>query len=452
MDNKFAMSMSEWMSYLTELGVLDDTFPEKLGPFAHALGSQINVSEASSKVHLEIEVSEFLLAFAYVFYARCGPDGTAQLPQVLEHALTRLNTDLSQRMTEWQGFSLSGRTDVHLQHWRVGVKWLTAVWALVEHIFAVADDNSDGVLSVRELRFAFADQDILDRLESAGIEIEHVAAFFQYADVDGDGTLTPVETLQGFARVKEQLKRDESALELLREAFNLTGNPEQPVDKSLFEKAVADRSITAKMKLLQMDFSLMDFYSFCVEKRVASNKSIITQPATLEEVLCWYLEFRDPQRTGQELIIYLRNLFQRADLDGNGTLELYEFVAVLGEPETVRELHRLGLVESVFGAFDVGDGSLEHFKEIQDQLRKNLEEVFIYLDEDGSGGIDVEELLTWFEQSHSLTRHRILDNHFSSTTAVVASSPFSHGRSIFPDSGASPRASTAPHKRMSALR
>jgi len=283
------------------------------------------------------------------------------------------------------------------------------MWSLLQELFKAADDDGDGSLSPREFRLALANPRVQRRLAALGVEVAHISSFFAAADRDKSGHLSPAEALHGFARVKEQLQGDERALRFLRETLGEPSRGEagelyydsaQPVTRAAVEAAAASSATAAKMQLMHLDFDLKDLWEFLESERApVGGSGGGTTSFTLEAVLCGYLAFRDPRRhAGDKAVTFLEHLFRSGDLDGSGTLEHDEFLALMRDATTREAMQAMGL-----SLDESGEG----------RIHPSLQMLFQRIDQDASGSLSIDEVLHWFLELREMVRQRELEERFA---------------------------------------
>jgi hypothetical protein len=401
-DNSTTMSLQEWLAFVIELDMLNDNEFHCVAPHAFTVGAAVNPQEATSKRHLEIGQPEFLMALAWVIFKRagCREGQVAGFAEAIKEVFDDNLTQLYKRVLEWSGKD-GTVCDIESKfaHWSVGAAWVHKMWSLIQSVFKVADDDNDGSLSPRELRLALASRGIISRLAALGVEVEHVNTFFDIADLDHTGTITPIEALHGFVSVKERLQGDERALRFLRQALAkrdddvTTFDPTQLVAKAAFQTAAGSDEIQAKMQILGLDFELMDLWGF-LETRAGESG---LRQVSLEAVLSGYIAFRDPQRhVADSSKKWLTDVLYQADLDGDGSIDIAEFRTLLSNDSVQQAMRKKGFLES--GSADTGDGE-------KDRLVQML---FHRFDSDGAPSLTVKDVVAWFCEVREMSKLREL--------------------------------------------
>eukprot|EP00928_Gymnodinium_smaydae_P067759 TRINITY_DN5075_c2_g2_i1.p1 TRINITY_DN5075_c2_g2~~TRINITY_DN5075_c2_g2_i1.p1 ORF type:complete len:1740 (-),score=266.24 TRINITY_DN5075_c2_g2_i1:80-5299(-) len=410
-DNANTMSIVEFMSFLSELQMIDERF----GPVAHAAGRRVNVHEATTTSHYELHFEEFLLALVWIAYHLSGGSaGASELIQLLQDVMDKTGVAMSD-ISHWQGIPRTKEISV-LRGWRVGLAWIEDMWSLLESIYASADHDESGTLSIDELSSALARDDVMESLRAMGMDMQHVATFFSIADRDGDGSLTPLEALYGFGVTKEILRRDEHALQILREVFDEPYDQNREVSWEEFAAAEADESLQAKMRSLQVDINFHELWDFVQQElrvrgadapldseALQEDAAPVALPVTVSELMLCYPRFRDPARVSERCMSTLRRLIKKADVDDSGTLELHEFFAFLRDPEVLRVARAMvGEVGGPASADGAGD----------DEMPANVVALFDLVDDDNSGQLEIDEVLGWFQHANETVRMRELENRF----------------------------------------
>lgn len=268
---------------------------------------------------------------------------------------------------------------------------------------------------------------------SLGLELPHLDAFFAEADLDGNGSLSLLEALQGFARMKERLKNDERALAFLRHLFEAHLN-ENASPRSLTDQKAARHETRSTLKTIQglaspleanpsprpdektglnreqfiqyfgqpkiieklnsygIYGSMTDFWEF-----VAPKDGLMT----VENLLAGYLKYRDPKYGGDKAVVFLRHLFEQCDTDGSGELSKREFMQILRTPKNMEKLHALGM--------NVGAEN-DKEKPKDDEVEDALLVFFYELDVDFSGSISVDEMISGFIRCRDECRMRQLES------------------------------------------
>jgi Ca2+-binding EF-hand superfamily protein len=404
--------MQEWMAFLSEYGLLDDRYPERLALEAFAIGAHVNQAEASSRTHLELTYPEFLLALAWVIYCRagCRSGAVGRFSLGIQEVMGAPLAELHKRVISWSGnpAPTAGIED-KMMHWTIGAAWINKMWRLLQEIFQKADDNNDSQLSPRELRLLLQRGEMKGRLAELGVEIPHLASFFQLADRDGDGNLTITEALHGFALVKQRLHGDEIAIRFLRswltkaDAEDRPGDGRKPgsgeaewhsdqiIKKSFVLTLDKNPKFQSQKAVLGLDFNLMELWEF-LEAEAGHTGDM--DGFALDHVLIGYVDFRDPTRHGMDSTVnYLTELFSAADVDGSGYLDQNEFLLVISHPETLDKLQSLGVIRA-------GD---------QVQLEHDINMLFCQIDEDDSRSFTIAEIVSWFAEVREMIRQRELE-------------------------------------------
>jgi len=126
---------------------------------------------------------------------------------------------LAEQIVQWIGSPLGSQLSAKLKGFSVSPEWLQQIATFLQSQFQYACDDLGEELSLREFRTAMQGDAVQKALVGFGLEMPHLDAFFAEADVDGNGQLSLLEALQGFAQMKERLKSDERALGFLRHLF-----------------------------------------------------------------------------------------------------------------------------------------------------------------------------------------------------------------------------------------
>lgn len=156
------------------------------------------------------------------------------------------------------------------------------------------------------------------------------------------------------------------------------------------------------MRALSIFFSVEDFWDFLVDERRRSSKQSSNAEhrvdlVSLDEMISGYLKFRDPLKGGDKAVMYMRNLFDEADVDGSGLLSRAEYTKVFRVPKNIEKLAKLGML-----------GACHDFENEQD-MEDYLVLFFHDIDGDFTGTLSVQELVDGFINLRNEMRLRTLD-------------------------------------------
>lgn len=402
------MILSEWLEMLEQMGLYasDFDFQRAAAPYCFAVGLQNHLDEYGSFKHMEMLFVEMLVGISYVVFLKTmvwDPEGALELfAECFDEFLEEYVGPFYEQVQEWRGSNVSSAFGGKLTGFNVPFEWLQQVSVFLQALFHCADDDLSGELSLREFKTGLHQEEVKARMVELGLEPCHSDAFFSEVDCDGDGTLTLLEALTGFAKVKERLKENEKALGFFRHIFE-----KADADRSGF--LTRDESLTSfakpkvleRMRLLGMNFEINDFWDFLD----TSGDGRLT----LDEVQSGYVRFADPRNSCKE-VIYLRQIFRSADDDGNGLLSRKEFVQSLQDPRVMDKMQQVGM-----GLCGSGEGGEQPTME---DIKEAVTLFFYELDTDFSGNLTCEEMIEGFLRIRETTRMNNLEKNQTLTKAL----------------------------------
>eukprot|EP00746_Dinoflagellata_sp_MGD_P137627 gnl/MRDRNA2_/MRDRNA2_71389_c0_seq1.p1 gnl/MRDRNA2_/MRDRNA2_71389_c0~~gnl/MRDRNA2_/MRDRNA2_71389_c0_seq1.p1 ORF type:complete len:577 (-),score=118.61 gnl/MRDRNA2_/MRDRNA2_71389_c0_seq1:130-1611(-) len=421
-----------------------------MSPYCFATGKAVCPDEASSNRHNELDFVEFLVSLGFAAFTKFvkgdnDSEDCELFPDMLEEFFEDFIDPLSEQITQWMGSSLGSQLAGKVRGFSVSPEWLQQMANFLQGQFKYGCDDLGEELTLREFRTAMQGEQVQKTLVSLGLELPHLDAFFEEADLDGNGQLSLLEALQGFARMKERLKNDERALGFLRhlhEAYvkeNVAANEKdhfKGLKKDQFILHFGTPKVLERLNGYGVYGSIVDFWEF-----VAPKDGLMT----VDLLLAGYLKYRDPKYGGDKAVVFLRHLFEQIDTDHSGELSKREFMQILKMPKNMEKLHALGMNVAGFGDnSDVEDALLLFFYE---------------LDVDFSGSISVDEMVSGFIRCRDACRMRQLEStglaSLENTTetkkmapylqSLSASRPESRGDAPTPSGGSTMRSAKSQH-------
>jgi hypothetical protein len=402
-DKNTPMVVSEWMELLKEFQLLDKHFDKKMAPWAFTVGRALVPDEATTLKHMEINFVEFLIALGYVIYLRAAKiENVDSFPEVLEEVLDEPLSELHNKVLQWEGSPIVSSKSGKVRGFNVSPDWMVKVGKFLQELFKASDDDLDGELSVREFRASLALPHVQQKLVEFGIfSLDH-SEIFQQMDMDGSGDVSVIEALNGLAMMKERHLHDEKTFHFFRHIFTHHSNPhdlfhhhevkaeEVRISRDEFLDVLSSDEVVKRMRGLGMFFSPEDFWDFLSEDRDAD--------VSLDAVLQGYLKFRDPMSGGDKAVVFLRTLFEEADVDCNGYLSKAEYTKVFSIPKNIEKLAKLGIL-----------GACHDFENEQD-MEDYLVLFFHEIDQNFDVNLTVQELVTGFVAMRNEMRMRTLED------------------------------------------
>lgn len=414
------MIMSEWFEVMREAKLVDDLLTEKQLPLAFSLGKALVPEESMSVLHTELDFVEFLMALGMSFLLRVRSDGNSRMSiEVIDELLEVNIAKLTEQVEAWRGSGLFDGDHVvnKLRGFGCPPEWLMRMLDFLRQLFATGDDDGDAELSLRELRLSLQDPGRKRELLELGIEIVHLNKFFQDTDLDGSGQISMTEAFYGFAKVRDQFRNDERTIAFLRRLLedilkalgteNGSGkhNASDDIPKALFFAHLGGPEQMAQLQCRGIFVTVEQLWErACVEAEGGA--------VDINSVLSAYLALRDPEVSGDKAVGFLRQLFEEADADGSGTLERQEFVSIIRNPENLAKMEAFGFS----AAYEMGGmgGTQEAARanaEGLDSFESNMLLFFEEIDNDFSGRLTIDDVLSGFLRCRDMMRQRAVMDH-----------------------------------------
>lgn len=287
-------------------------------------------------------------------------------------------------------------------------------------IFKSVDENSDGVLMLREFRSLFRDPRVTQVL-GRSLQADEFVQLFEGVDVDGDGVLSFEEVEAGLQNIWKMEMTKGRAQSFFERLLSDADKAKKGVVSIREITAIFSRpAVRRKVVRLMLDLDAVDDYLESLRAGVSLDdaeqfSSRDVNALDIHEIAEDLMKLRTP-RPVEKWKILLKQVFQTADSDGSNSLNKEEFKMTFRRPSILAKFEKQGLKPTFFdGLFDL-------------------------LDQDGSGDISEPELAEgfvrmWEAQVGIANRTPTPDNRANLARAVTMTSargsPSPHGRASF---------------------
>lgn len=273
----------------------------------------------------------------------------------------------------------------------VSPEWLERLAVLLKEVFDLADDDRSGELTLREFKTAMQGQKVKREMVVLGLEVgsRFDVLFRECLDVDGSGSVTLLEGISGFAKMKERCKNDERARELWAKSLDAAECPPGGLAWAKFNAHFSRRRVMDRLKQIGLDVSLETLWEAATGAAPTTDEGA-QRTVNLDSIYSAYLQVRHPL-SGDKAVAFLREMFRGADEDGGGCLEMDEFVAMVTEPKNLEKLRALGMAPlgPDAGGLDPAEAMTKFFTDLDDDL---------------SGKLTEEEMVDGFLEARDLSR------------------------------------------------
>jgi Ca2+-binding EF-hand superfamily protein len=264
-------------------------------------------------------------------------------------------------------------------------KWLAMLSTALRSVFDMADDDLSGQLSLREFMTAFSSEYMQKKIIDLELELPMMKELFNRLDEDNNGDVSYMEAFEGLAKIKEQHKNDERTLRILRSVFELSDvDGSGTLTKAEFVEGFTKPEIQKMIIRNGISFGSEDVIQLFEDIDRDGSDSV-----TLQEIQEGYLKSRDPSRGGDRVVAFLTKLFAEADADGSGSLTKSELMKATKTSQVQKRLELLGLK----GGDTRSDAMLQFFES---------------LDSEGDGLITKDELIEGYYRMRNMFRQRTL--------------------------------------------
>lgn len=323
------MSFGAWTELLVDTGVMDSgEFTHQQIGVAFALGKEIRPDEYSSWRYMELSWGEFLVALGAV--VRLSPAYKKEIVADLldeffsEHVEEAHTKVLNKRLG-------TARTNRNLD------EQMAPLVRFLERLFQDADEDRSGTVDQHEFRQCLGQMQNIQEMASLGLPTADIDMVFRMIDKDGTGEITLDDLVEGFIRMKLSMRGEERAISFIRNTFTeMDADGSGTLDVEEFHTLITQPNALRKLSTL----GVTDFDVACIFDLVDEDCS---GGVNVEQVITGLLRLRDPGYAAVRGLRLLQELFEEADVDGDGGLSKSEVLACYNAPEVMDKFKRLML-------------------------------------------------------------------------------------------------------------
>jgi Ca2+-binding EF-hand superfamily protein len=304
-----SVSYAAWLHMLTEANVINENFTREMCGAAFALAKEIHTDVNSDWRLMELTWSEFLLSLAAI--VRLSPAWDREFfSDFLDELFTEhLEEAYSKLLSKHPGTQkVFKNVDPALQPM---VNFLSG-------IFEDADDNNSGTVDVREFKRALKPPRVKAEMHHLGFNLSDVEVLFRTIDLDNKGEVTVDKLVDGFVKMKTAMRGMEKAMNFVRKSFAEADKDANGVlDDHEFHELFKQPAILKKLQVLGVNLDDVEDLFAIVDKEGQGQVAV-------EEIIRGFVALRDPETRVVRGMRLLRQLFDEADSDGNGSLDLHQ--------------------------------------------------------------------------------------------------------------------------------
>jgi Ca2+-binding EF-hand superfamily protein len=348
------ISYGSWLELLADADVLSEDFPMRKCSTAFTIAKEMHVDVTSDWRHMELSWSEFLVAVGAVVRLQPHWEHDFMADHLDEFLSEHMDIAFSKLMDRPAGKSRSVMRNVDAS--------IQPLITLLHRLFEEADADKSGSVDLREFKWSLNKPEVTEEFTKHGLNVSELDVLFRSFDKDGNGEVTMEEITDGFISYKTSMKGLEKAMAFMRKAFteaDTDGNGS--LDLQEFHALLEQSTVMKKLQALGVSpdeirglFEIIDQDS--------------TRTVTVEEVIEGFITLRDPKTRCLRGVKVLKQLFEDADADGSGSLDLSEVEDALQRPEVDEKFQSMGL-------------EVPHWSTLFEEL-----------DTDGSGDLSWEEI------------------------------------------------------------